>query len=86
MILRLLLILACSVTVIKVHASVSPEDSITWNKKLEDVVVVAHRPVVKFKMDKVEYRVDNDTERNTKTPNEIIFPRCKLVEQRIVMM
>jgi hypothetical protein len=72
MILRLLLILACSVTVIKVHATVSPEDSITWNKKLEGVVVVAHRPVVKFKTDKVEYRVDNDAERNTKTVMELL--------------
>ena len=42
-----------------------PGDSVTWDKSLEEVSVVAHRPAVKFSTDKVEYRVADDADSKT---------------------
>lgn len=45
----------------------NPNDSITWDKSLEGITVVAHRPAVKFSTDKVEYRVADDADSKTQT-------------------
>ena len=62
----------CCAVFVNAHEMVEPTDSVTWNKELEGVVIVSHRPAVKFKTDKVEYRVDNDNESKTKTVLELL--------------
>ena len=62
----------CCAVFVNAYEMVEPTDSVTWNKELEGVVIVSHRPAVKFKTDKVEYRVDNDNESKTKTVLELL--------------
>ena len=43
-----------------------------WEKMIDEVTVVAHRPVVKFTTDKVNYRVKDDPDSKTQTVLEML--------------
>lgn len=47
-------------------------DSITWNKELDEVVIKAHRPLIKQEIDRIGYDVQGDEESKTQTVMDML--------------
>ena len=47
-------------------------DSITWNKELDEIVVKAHRPLIKQEIDRIGYDVQGDEESKTQTVMDML--------------
>lgn len=47
-------------------------DSITWNKELDEIVVKAHRPLIKQEIDRIGYDVQGDEESKTQTVMDVL--------------
>jgi len=56
----------------KVESDSLPADSISWDKLLDDVVVVAQKPIVNFSTEKIEYRANEDPASKTQTVLEML--------------
>ena len=68
----LLLVCPCVAMAQQDSTSVSKQDSITWNKELDGVVVKAQRQLIKQEIDRIAYDVQADEESKTQTVMDML--------------
>ena len=68
----LLLVCPCVAMAQQDSTSVSKNDSVTWNKELDGVVVKAQRQLIKQEIDRIAYDVQHDEESKTQTVMDML--------------